>query len=212
MTTVELTHNRIRLALHRLADGPGTPLLLLHGLGERAAVVAPDLGWSGPVWALDFTGHGDSTVPMGGGYTCEVLASDVDVALGYLGPATVLGRGLGAYCGLLAAGSRPSLYRGLILTDGPGFDGGSTGPASSTWIDPVGQGAAPDVFALAELSSDIRPPDYASSFARLVLTQSDLDYPIVVAAVSRPEWLKAVVAEPGVVCDPLSAAVALYAP
>ena len=63
--------------------------------------------WPGPVWALDFTGHGASTVPRGGGYTAEVLMADADAALAHLGPATVLGRGLGAYVALLLAGARP---------------------------------------------------------------------------------------------------------
>lgn len=34
--TEYLLHNRVRLALHKLKDGNGTPLLLLHGLGERS--------------------------------------------------------------------------------------------------------------------------------------------------------------------------------
>src|SRR4051794_36340728 len=35
MTTM-LRHNKVDLALHRLTDGDGTPLLLLHGLGEAS--------------------------------------------------------------------------------------------------------------------------------------------------------------------------------
>src|SRR5262245_32807457 len=97
-----LQHNRIRLALHALRAGAGRPLLLLHGLGERAPAHAPDeyAGWTGPVYALDFTGHGQSNVPAGGGYTCELLMADADAALARLGKATVVGRGLGAYVAL----------------------------------------------------------------------------------------------------------------
>ena len=36
MTITLLRHNKIELALHRLRDGDGTALLLLHGLGEAA--------------------------------------------------------------------------------------------------------------------------------------------------------------------------------
>ena len=70
-----LQHNRIRLALHELRPGTGTPLLLLHGLGESTPTTAPAItdGWAGPVYGLDFTGHGQSTIPVGGGYTAEVL-------------------------------------------------------------------------------------------------------------------------------------------
>ncbi len=39
----------------------------------------------GPIFALDFTGHGASTVPSGGGYTAEMLMADVDAALAELG-------------------------------------------------------------------------------------------------------------------------------
>ena len=82
-STVRLQHNRIGLALHRLRDGEGQPLLLLHGLGEQSPEVAPGWtsSWKGAVFALDFTGHGASDVPRGGGYTAETLMADVDVAL-----------------------------------------------------------------------------------------------------------------------------------
>ena len=44
--------------------------------------------WPGAVWGLDFTGHGASTVPVGGGYSAELLMGDADAALAELGPAT----------------------------------------------------------------------------------------------------------------------------
>src|SRR5437667_11101101 len=121
-----IRHANVELALHTLRDGSGRPLLLLHGLGERSPHQAPDstAAWSGPVLALDFTGHGDSSVPSGGGYSAELLMADVDVTLAEIGEATLLGRGLGAYIAVLIAGARPSLVRGAILDDGPGLFGG----------------------------------------------------------------------------------------
>src|SRR5690349_15015757 len=100
-----LTHNRIQLALHTLRPGNGRALLLLHGLAERAPRRVPDelAEWPGPVLALDFTGHGDSTIPHGGGYTCELLLADADTALQHLREATVVGRGLGGYVALMIA-------------------------------------------------------------------------------------------------------------
>jgi len=128
--TTMLRHNKIDLALHRLSDGEGTPLLLLHGLGEASPAAAPAWAadWPGPVAALDFTGHGSSTVPRGGGYSAEILLADADVALAELGTATIVGRGLGAYIALMLAGARPTQVRGALLRDGPGLSGGPTGP------------------------------------------------------------------------------------
>jgi pimeloyl-ACP methyl ester carboxylesterase len=215
--TAEITyvHNvKARLAVHHLRAGEGRPLLLLHGLAECTPPTVPAHldGWSGPVVGLDFTGHGLSTIPAGGGYTSEVLMADVDAALAAIGPATVLGRGLGAYIALLIAGARPDLVRGAILADGPGLVGGGIRPASPQVVplDPH-QISPPDPFALSELSRDVRPPDYAVEFARMALQSSGLDQPIAVASVVRPEWLAGVVAEFGVVELPLVRAVALYA-
>ena len=193
-----LRHAGVELALHVLRDGEqdSRPLLLLHGLGERSPHEPPaaTTGWPGAVLALDFTGHGESTVPSGGGYSAELLMADVDVTLAEIGEATLLGHGLGAYIALLIAGARPSLVRGAILDDGPGLHGGPTGPTSShVFIAPAGQSGPPDPYALLELSTDVRPPDYASTFARHAAERSGLDQPIAVTAGARPPWLAAVV-------------------
>lgn len=194
---VWLRHGKVRLALHALrVGGDGHPLLLLHGLGERSPGALPEelAAWPGPVHALDFTGHGASDVPVGGGYTAEVLMGDVDAALAHLGPSTVCGRGLGAYVALLIAGGRPKLVLGAILCDGPGLAGGGPQPSSPRIVhpDPHARGA-PDAFALAELSSDLRPADYAMSFVRQVNHLARIEEPIAVCAANRPEWLAAVV-------------------
>lgn len=211
--TLTVRHNRTELALHRLTPGSGDtggdvgaaagrPLLLLHGLGERSpSAVPPHLsGWPGPVWALDFTGHGASTRPVGGGgYTCEILMADVDAALASLGPSTVHGRGLGAYVALLIAGARPDLVRGAALDDGRGLAGGGTEPGTSYVLaEPLRATEDPDPYALLELSHDVRPPDYGATYARQATTLSGLDTALVVCAVTRPPWLAAVAAEPGV--------------
>jgi pimeloyl-ACP methyl ester carboxylesterase len=141
-----------------------------------------------------------------------MLLADADTALRHLGEATVLGRGLGAYVALLLAGARPDAVRGAILFDGPGILGGGTGPGPSVVaaVDSTAP-APPDPFALAELSRDLRPPDYASSFARLAMQASALEHPITVASVNRPDWVEAVVREPGVLSLPLADALANYA-
>jgi pimeloyl-ACP methyl ester carboxylesterase len=211
--TVTVRNNRVDLALHRLRNGDGRPLLVVHGLGERSPEAVPDHldGWPGPVWALDLTGHGSSTVPAGGGYFSEVLMSDVDAALGHLGPATLYGRGLGAYVAMLAAGARPDLVRGAVLDDGPGIAGGGAEPTTPYVLGAgLTPGAAPDPYALLELSHDVRPPDYAATYARQAATLSGLDTALVVTAVVRPPWLAAVAAEPGVRTLPRQRALSVF--
>ncbi len=211
---ITLTHNKAQLALHELRAGDGRSLLLLHGLGEStpAAVPAWVERWPGPVFGLDFVGHGASTLPAGGGYSAEVLMADVDIALAHLGPSTVLGRGVGGYVALLIAGARPALVVGAVIADGPGLEGGGPSPLSLNITVPDDAGTGPpDPLALLELSRDVRPPDYAANFARLAVEGSALDTPIAVSARLRPPWLTAVVDQPGVVERPLADALALFA-
>jgi pimeloyl-ACP methyl ester carboxylesterase len=203
--TTYLTHHHASLALHRLSTGSdetARPLLLLHGLGERTPASVPSLaaGWPGPVFGLDFTGHGASTIPVGGGYSAEILLADADAAVRHLSSCTVVGRGLGAYVALLLAAARADVVHGTVLLDGPGMIASDNGPGSSSplTIDPHAP-APPDPFALLELSRDIRTADYAAVLARMALHGSALDHPLVVATVNRPGWLAAVVDEPGVV-------------
>jgi pimeloyl-ACP methyl ester carboxylesterase len=212
-----LVHGRVTLAMHCLrAEARGSdcrPLLLLHGLGERTPAHVPAHldAWPGPVWGLDFTGHGQSTVPLGGGYTAEVLLGDADAALSHLGQATVVGRGLGAYIALLLAGARTRDIGGTILCDGPGLAGGGVQPPSPTIVD-LGErsSGAPDPQVLLELARDLRPPDYVLNFVRFALDGSLVADPIALAAVVRPEWLAAVAAEPGVITMSIADALVSY--
>jgi pimeloyl-ACP methyl ester carboxylesterase len=204
MTTIRLQHNRVALALHEVRAGSGRPLLLLHGLGENAERMATlPLNWPGPIWALDFTGHGDSDVPAGGGYSAEILMADVDVALRHIGEATIVGRGLGAYIAFLIAGARPTLVRGAVLLDGPGLAGGPVHVASSIELTSAGTrtGQTPDPWALIELSRDARPPSYAVTFVQLANASSGLDDPIAVTCKVSPPWVEAISAEPGVMTN-----------
>ena len=194
-----LRHGKIELALHSLRDSGSAcrPLLLLHGLGETSPVTVPQwaVSWPGPIAALDFTGHGDSTIPRGGGYTAELLLGDADAALAALvedsvdNSITIAGRGLGAYIALQLAGARASQVHGAVLIDGPGLAGGPTGPTSQNFFRLPPTDTGPDPYALVELGRDLRPPDYAASFVRLALAGSDLDEPIAVCSVFRPKWL-----------------------
>ena len=213
--SVLLRHGKVTLALHGLrANAPGRALLLLHGRGLRSPATVPNrvAGWAGPIWALDFTGHGASSVPFGGGYSVELLMADADAALARLGSVTLVGNGLGAYVALLLAGARPQQVHGAVLCDGPGLAGGGPRPVTPSVVRPVEKlEQAPDPFALFELARDVRPPDYATSFVRQASQLSQLDRPISVCAIERPDWLSAVVEEPGAAVTTLAEALSHYA-
>lgn len=225
VSAVMLRHNKIDLALHLLRpepldpDAPGRPLLLLHGLGDRSPASVPDwvASWPGVIAALDFTGHGDSSVPTGGGYSAETLMADADHALAYLtgddpdATVTVLGRGLGAYIALQIAGARAARVHGAILTDGPGLAGGPTGPSSQSVFALQTNGSAPDPYALVELGRDLRPGDYAVSFVGLANAGSPAATPISVASSFRPKWLEAVADAAGTAETTVADALASYA-
>ena len=72
-------------------------------------------------------------------------------------------------------------------------------------------GARPTRGRIYELTRDVRPPDYAATFARQASTRSGLDTAIAVVGVNRPPWLEGVVAEPGVVECTLDEALRLFA-
>ena len=196
-----LRHGRVELALHPLRGGEGRTLLLLHALGERSPSELPAdvAGWPGPVAALDFTGHGASTRPLGGGYYDELMLADADAALARLSQATLLGRGLGAWVALLLAGSRPQAVRGALLCDGAGLAGGGPTPSDPTLVLPPGpaRAHAPDPLALLELARQVRPPEYAASFLAQAVAHSRLAQPLWICASERPPWLAGLAREPG---------------
>jgi pimeloyl-ACP methyl ester carboxylesterase len=164
------------------------------------------------VFGLDFTGHGGSSIPKGGGYTAEALMGDADAALAHLGTATLVGRGLGAYIALLLAGARPAEVRGAVLADGPGLAGGGPAPGSPTVLLPEPNASGPpDPFALVELARDLRPPEYAQAFITRAAERAVMDPPFIVSAVARPPWLAAVTADPRTQQFPLLDAVRAYA-
>ncbi|MET8574352.1 alpha/beta hydrolase [Streptomyces sp. NPDC005012] len=103
------------------AKGPG--VLLLHGLLGRAshwAETARGLAGDCRAVALDQRGHGLSEHPAGtAGLTPEAFVADAAAALEQLslGPAVVVGHGMGALVGWRLAAERPDLVRGLVLAE-----------------------------------------------------------------------------------------------
>jgi pimeloyl-ACP methyl ester carboxylesterase len=206
-----VAHGEVELALHELRPAPlgtagGPRLLLVHELGASSARwIAPGgaagllAAWPGPVLALDLAGHGESQSRVGGAYTPELFAADVDAALAALGACFLAGAGLGAYVCLLVAGARPDLVPAALLLPGAGLDGGGPHPHVGRIADPVVEAAAaagprlpggPDPLTHA-CAGDVRPPDYAQPFAgaarRLLLAEDGSP---------RPPWWRAVAGEP----------------
>ncbi len=75
---------------------------------------------------------------------------------------------------------------------------------------PNAPSGAPDPYALMELARDVRPADYARTFAGFAVEASDLDVPIWVSAVVRPAWLEAIIDVPGVGLGPVSRGLETY--
>jgi pimeloyl-ACP methyl ester carboxylesterase len=181
---MQLLHGRVPIELHVLRPATeGQPLLLLHALGESADSW-PDafLDWNrGPVYGLDFAGHGKSGRVRGGAYYPEYFLADADLALEAIGKSCVLvGAGIGAYVAMLLAGTRPDQIPAAWLLEGRGLAGGGSRPehelpdvvvasdiegferfiattsaAYSSHTDPL----------VAQCEGDIRPLDYVESFA-----------------------------------------------
>jgi pimeloyl-ACP methyl ester carboxylesterase len=196
---MRVRHGRTNLELHEIRPGTGPGVLLLHELhGCAADWRAQPLAWPGPVYALDFSGHGESEVLSGGAYSCEILLGDADCALAECSATAVAGSGLGAYVALLLSGARPQAVRATLLMAGRGLAGGGDFPR----FDRVWPAVDDDVSTsnngrdpfLSYFDNDVRPADYAIAFASraqsLILMQNDAE---------QPPWWKAVAGVAGTV-------------
>lgn len=195
---MRLLHGRTALALHELQPGDGPALLLLHALHGSAADWRPLAGaWPGAVYALDFSGHGESAALHGGAYSCEMLLADADCALAHCEATAVAGSGLGAYIALLLSGARAQAVSATLLLPGRGLAGGGDFPRFERLLPKVADAVAspgePDPY-LSYFENDVRPGDYAIAFAARARSLIMLD-----DAVDSPPWWKAVAAMPGTV-------------
>ena len=98
------------------------PVVLLHGLGERARgwePVSTRLAGTYRVVAVDLRGHGDSDWP--GEYSYELMRDDVTGVLDELGLSDVvlIGHSMGGVVAYLVALARPGQIARLVVEDAP---------------------------------------------------------------------------------------------
>lgn len=104
-------------------DADGTPVVLLHGIGDAHASFAPCWPFL-PSWlrviAPTQRGHGDASKPAEDAYRLRHFANDLGALLDALGleSAWIAGHSMGAAVALRFALDAPSRTRGLFLISG----------------------------------------------------------------------------------------------
>jgi 3-oxoadipate enol-lactonase len=110
----------IHLAYETSGSPDAPPMVLLHGLGERAASWAPVIPWFAErfhVVALDMRGHGGSDRP--GAYSLRLMRDDLRGVLDQLGlgPVTLVGHSMGGGVAYLTAMQLQDRVSALIVED-----------------------------------------------------------------------------------------------
>jgi pimeloyl-ACP methyl ester carboxylesterase len=154
------------VALHGVQSaGAGTPLVLLHGVGRRWQDwlgVRPAMEAWGPVWALDFRGHGWSNRAADGAYRVADHAADAVRWMDEMTsqePVVLVGHSLGAMVAAAVAAARPERVAAVVLED----------PPFATMGERIGETAHPDLFrAYRDLAGPGRSvPEVAAALAEV---------------------------------------------
>jgi pimeloyl-ACP methyl ester carboxylesterase len=113
--------------MHYLVGGTGRPLVLVHGLGSKAADWAnliPSLIAGGHrVYALDLLGYGRSAQPQDAGYSISDQAAMVEGFLDsqHLQQVDLAGWSMGGWIAMRLALQQPGRVRRLVLLDSAGL-------------------------------------------------------------------------------------------
>ncbi len=131
------------------ADGQhqGPPLLLVHGLGDKAltwALVMPKLAQRHTVYAVDLPGYGFSSLPAGQTHltldaTTALLEQFLQQVIGR--PALVVGNSMGGWLAVQLAWLVPELVRGAVLLN----PGGAPLEGELSWTPFRDMVAVPDL-------------------------------------------------------------------
>ena len=126
---VQSTDN-VTVAVHDL-EGAGPPLLIAHATGFCGRAYEPlaaRLTDQFHVWAIDFRGHGDSSMPADNRFDWAGMADDLLAAIDGIttDAITLFGHSLGGGVGMLAERRRPGTLRRAYLFEPivrPGLEG-----------------------------------------------------------------------------------------
>lgn len=123
----------VTIAVHDLG-GTGRPLVLCHATGFCAGAYGPlaeHLLGDRHVWAIDFRGHGDSTVPEGERYDWDGSADDLLAVIDAIGegePVDAFGHSMGGASAMLVEARRPGTLRSAYLYEPIILPAGMTRP------------------------------------------------------------------------------------
>ena len=117
-------------------DGPGVPVVLLHGVSDSADGYRPvleHLEGRHPARAISFRGHGGSAHATS--YELADYCADVVALIEADGPVVLAGHSLGSLVAAQLASSRPELVAGLFVEDSPLLALRDPDRADAPWFD-----------------------------------------------------------------------------